>query len=316
MVFKTTIVGLGQVGSSIGLALKQTGAKIQIVGHDKDSAAAKRAFKSGCVDHTEWNLINACDGADMILLCIPLVDITSTLAAISQDLKEDCVVTDTARLKVPVLNWARQLLPNTAHFVGGHPIIEKTTRQPAEPSADLFAEAVYCLIPGTDAPPEAIRAVSDLAEAVGARPYYLDAEEHDGLIAATEQLPLLLALALQSMGTTSPSRRELIQLSGVDFASIIELLAGDPQKLAELCSLNASNVVRWLDVLLPQLSRIRDFLADQDSESLQASFAKALQGREAWARKGVQGDQVDYSEFSSMRTMLGGSFAPRRQTDE
>ena len=122
MAFRTTIVGLGLVGSSIGLALKGTGAEFEIVGHDKDGNAAKRAYKSGCVDRTEWNLINACDGADLIVISTPLAGVESTLAAIAQDLKAGAVVTDTARLKVPVLNWARESLPDTVHFVGGHPI--------------------------------------------------------------------------------------------------------------------------------------------------------------------------------------------------
>ena len=75
MAFRTTLVGLGLVGSSIGLALKETGANIEIVGHDKDNKAAKRAYKSGCVDGTEWNLINACDTADLIVISTGLSEI-------------------------------------------------------------------------------------------------------------------------------------------------------------------------------------------------------------------------------------------------
>jgi prephenate dehydrogenase len=312
MTFRTTLVGLGLVGSSIGLALKETGANIEIVGHDKDNKAAKRAYKSGCVDRTEWNLINACDRADLIVVSTPLAEIKSTLAAIAQDLKEGCVVTDTASLKVPVLNWAGESLPGKVHFVGGHPIIEKTIPDPFTPTADLFSGAIYCLTPGTNTPPEALQAVSDLAEAVGARPYYLDAAEHDGLIAAVEQVPLLLALALQVMAGASPSRREMVQLSGVDFTSVTQLLAGDAEKLTELSTLNATNVVRWLDAFLPQLSNLRELLANQDSESLRESFAGALETRDGWVRQRVEGEEVDYSEFGAMRMMLGGTFRSRK----
>jgi len=316
MAFRTTLVGLGLVGSSIGLALKETGADIEIIGHDKDSKAAKRAYKSGCVDRTEWNLINACDGADLIVISTPLTGIKSTLAAIAQDLKEDCVVTDTASLKVPVLNWAREFLPNTVHFVGGHPIIEKAAPDPEAPTADLFAGGIYCLTPATDVPPEALQAVSDLAEAVGAKPYYLDAAEHDGLIAAVEQVPLLLALALQVMAGTSPSKREMIQLSGMDFTSVMRLLAGDAGKFTELCTLNATNIVRWLDAFLPQLSTLRELLANQDSESLQESFAGALKTHDEWTHKRLAGGEVDYSEFGAMRMMFGRAFRSLKEKNE
>jgi len=276
MAFQTTIVGLGLLGSSIGLALRGTAASIEIVGHDKDSGAAKRAYKDGCVDRTEWNLINACDGADLVVISTALAEIKSTLAAIGLHLKEGCVVTDTASLKVPVLGWARQSLPATVHFVGGHPIIDKPVPDRLTPAADLLTGAVYCLIPDTDTPPEALQAASDLAEAVGARTYYLDAAEHDGLIAAVGQVPLLLALALQAMAAANPSRREMIYLSGVDFASVTQLLTRDAETLTEMCRLNAPNVTRWLDTVLSHLSYLRELLTKQDVEALQRAFAAAV----------------------------------------
>ncbi len=316
MVFRTTLVGLGLVGSSIGLALKQTGANFEIIGHDKDHEAAKRAHKDGSVDRTEWNLINACDGADLVVISTPLTGVRSTLTAIGQELKAGCIVTDTASLKVPVLDWARESLPGTVHFVGGHPIIEKTVSEPMTPRAGLFSGAIYCLTPGTSTPPEAVQAVSDLAEAVGARPYYLDAAEHDGLIAVVEQLPLLMALALQIMASESPSSREMIQLSGADFAQATQLLAGNAEKLTELCILNAVNVVRWLDTLLPELSSLRERVASQDSEWLQKSFAHALEKQAGWTQKQMEGEAVDYSDFSMTHMMLGDTFRPRKPKSE
>ena len=316
MAFRITVVGLGLVGSSIGLALKQTEADLEIVGHDKDSKAAKRAYKSGCVDRTEWNLINACDQADLIVIAIPLAGIKDTLTAIAQDLKEGCVITDTASLKVPVLKWARESLPHTVGFVGGHPIVEKALPEPKGPVTDLFAGTVYCLTPSTDTSPAALQTVSNLAEALGAKPYYLDAAEHDGLIAAVEQLPLLLALALQSIAGESVSTREILQLSGIDFTGITQLLAGDAQSLAGLCTLNASNVVRWLDAFLPKLSQLRELVMAQDAKALQQSFVSALAARANWTHKRVEGEPVDYNEFSMTRMMLGRTPKPRKQTSE
>jgi prephenate dehydrogenase len=313
MAFVITIVGLDTVGSSIGLAIRQTAADIQIVGHDRDSALAKNAHKSGSVDHTEWNLPKACEGADLILVSTPLAEMKTTLAAIADDLKPGCVVTDTASLKVPVLQWAREFLPDTVHFVGGHPILDKTHIDLSSPHADLFLDSVYCLTPGTETPPEALQTVSDLAEAIGAKPYFLDAAEHDGLIAATEQAPLLLALALQQVVASSPSRREMIQLSGVDFTSVTDLLAYDAETLTELCAQNGDNIARWVDVLLPQLTQLRDWVAAQQTESLQEAFAAALEARNTWRREAFEQAPVDYSEFSAMRNIFGRGFQRSRK---
>jgi len=340
--FRITIIGLGLVGSSIGLALKKAGADLEIVGHDKDHGAAKSAYKNKSVDRTEWNLISACDGADLIVICTPLAGIKSTLTAIAAELKEGCVVTDTASLKVPVLNWARESLPATVHFVGGHPIIGKrgvAMADPAgavetggEPRADLFAGAVYCLTPASDTPPVALQRVSDLAEAIGAKPYYMEATEHDGLIAVAEQVPLLMALALQDLVSSSPAHREIARLSGADFQHVTQPLAGDAQALSEVCDLNAANIARWLDSFLGRLSSLRESVAHslpggpgrvekdgqerQGGESLQEALARALEAHAGWARQEMEGKDTDYSNFSATRMMLGDTFRSRRKDGE
>jgi prephenate dehydrogenase len=323
--FRTAVIGLGLVGSSIGLALKKTGANLEIVGHDKNNEAARSAHRNGSVDRTEWNLISACDGADLIVISTPLAGIKSTLAAIAAELKEGCVVTDTASLKVPVLNWARESLPATVHFVGGHPVVGKweaatatlgsgRESRPAgtrRPVADLFAGAIYCLTPAANTPPAALQRVSDLVEAIGAKPYYMEAAEHDGLVAIVEQVPLLMALALQDAVSASPAHREIARLSGADFDRVIEPLTGDAQKLSEVCDLNAANVVRWLDSFLSRLSSLRESIAGQDSASLQKAFASALEARVGWAHGDIEGGETDYGDFSMARMMLGDTFRPR-----
>ncbi len=322
MPFRTTIVGLGRVGSSIGLALRETEADFEIIGHDRDHAAAKRAHKSGSVDRTEWNLINACDGANLVVISTPLPGVRSTLEAIAEDLEAGCVVTDTARLKVPVLKWARQFLPPTVHFIGGHPIRrpqflwltgEEGEPEPVEPSSQLLDGAIYCLTPGTATPPEALQTVANLAQAVGAKPYYLDAAEHDGLIAALEGLPLLMAAALQVVASRSPSWREMIRLSGRDFASATDLLAGDAGDLSEQVVLNAANNARWIDGFMAELSMLRELVVNEDAEALQKLFTGALEARDSWMRQQPEDESVDYSDFNMARMMLGDLFRPPEQ---
>ncbi|MBM4431680.1 MAG: prephenate dehydrogenase [Chloroflexi bacterium] len=339
MSFRIAIVGLGRLGGSIGLALKSlkapskgslkapskgdAGAELEIVGHDKDNEAAKRALKAGCVDRTEWNLINACDGADLVVVSTPLAAIRGTLAAIGRELKPGCVVTDTGSLKVPVLTWARESLPDTVHFVGGHPIVAATQsgaagaeRLPATadtPSASLLSRAIYCLIPGTHTPPRALQRVSDLVEAVGAKPYYLDAAEHDGLIAALEQVPLLAALALQAMASASPSRREMVRLSGSSFADSTQLLVGDAETLGSLCVLNGENVARWLDAYMGELARLRELIAHGNSEELHKAVTSAMEARADWTRGRPEGEDTDYSDFDMTHKMLGGLFRPPKE---
>ena len=166
MGLKITIVGLGQTGGAIGAALKATNADLTLTGHDRDHDAARRAQKAGYVGRTDWNLIGACEGADLVILSIPLDGIHATLKAIGAELKKGCVVTDTASVKAPVLEWAKETLPDHVFFVGGHPIV-KGRGEGASPLSGLLSGATWCLVPAANVPPEAIQRVSDLVEAVG-----------------------------------------------------------------------------------------------------------------------------------------------------
>jgi prephenate dehydrogenase len=316
MSIRVTVVGLGVVGRSIGLSLKRGKTKFEIIGHDKDGEAARRAFKAGCVDRTEWNLISACSGADLVVLCIPLSGIADTLKALASDLKPSSVITDTASLKLPVLSWAREALPDTARFVGGHPILSSQSALPVEPSADLLSGAVYCLTPATDTPPDALQMVSGLVEAMGALPYYLDAAEHDGLIAALEQVPWFLAAALQVMAGASPARRELMQLSGPGFAAMTQPLDGNVENLVDLCIHNAANLQRWLNALESQLAVLREFVCAQNRDSLLKAFAASSAMRDDWLKKGAEGSTVDYRDFGMMHMFLGDNLKPRKPEGE
>jgi prephenate dehydrogenase len=311
MSLRMTIVGLGVIGSSIGLALKKTGVAFDIVGHDKDHDAARAALKNGAVSRTDWNLIGACDGADLIVICTPLSSIKDTLSALRHDLKAGCAVTDTASLKSPVLTWAKEILPPSVHYVGGHPILRKDVPRPIIASADLLEDALYCLTPQPQSPPEAVQTVADLAEATGATPFFLEAEEHDSLIAAVEQLPLLAGMAMQQVAGSGSSSREAQRLAGPDFAAATQPLSSELADLLQSCWLNTANLTRWLDTCIAELSHLRGLLASTDSSALREAFEKTKALHEQWSRP-AESEETDYSAFSTTRLMMGGLFTPRK----
>lgn len=316
MGLKITIVGLGQTGGAIGAALRKTSAGLALTGHDRDHDAARRAQKAGYVDRTDWNLIGACEGADLVILSIPLNGIRATLEALGPELKKGCVVTDTASVKAPVLAWAKETLPAHVFFVGGHPIVNRRG-EGAQLPADLLNGATWCLSPASNVLPEAIQRVSDLVEAVGAVPYFVDAAEHDGLVAAVEQLPAVMAVALQLVAGASPSRREMQRLSGSRFVDTTQSLSLDPGKLTEACLSNSANLVRWLDVLLNQLTDVRALVLGREREAIQKVFDQAVKMHDSWTVSELdEGEPVDYSAFSTTRMMMGDLSRPRNLPDE
>lgn len=291
-----TIVGLGLIGGSIGLALRQTGNDYQIVGHDREHAVAGQARKLGAVSKTEWNLISACEEADLIIIATPVMAVKETLTAIASYLKPGCLVTDTASIKGPVVTWAKEILPETVHFVGGDPIISQETGTGGSPPmgiegarADLFQGGLYCLTPSPEAAPQAVQLAADLVHLLGASPFFLDAAEHDGLVAGVDHLPFVLSTALLETAITSPAWREMRKLAGDAFQSGTRFSSGDAATYRDACLTNGENIVRWIDACLVRLQELREVIAAQEAEKLEKTFEEAVSVRDKWLRDKAEG---------------------------
>lgn len=307
--FRIAIVGLGAIGTSIGLALKHSDADIEIIGHDKDHAIAGAAAKRGAVDRADWNLISACEDAEVIILAVPISDIAGTLKALAPYLTERNIVTDTAAVKSPVMAWAAEHLPAAVSFVGGNPIIRRAAHGQDDADPNLFVDAVYCLTPAPTATSQALETVADLVTALGAKPYFMDAAEHDGLIAAVGHLPFILAATLMLQVETSTSHRELIRLSGAAFESAINALGGDMGEKRDLCLMDRGNITRWLDGYMESLRDFRELIDCADGEAIEATFKTASEARQKWlTRSEESGVATDYSEFSLRQMLLGSTF--------
>ncbi len=310
-----TIVGTGCIGTSIGLALHQNTQDLLVVGHDKDSNNAGKARKLKAIDKTDWNLINACEDADLILLAIPITGIEDTLKAIAPYLKEGCVITDTASLKQPVVGWAEELLPDTVSFVGGNPLVTSTGSGPEAAEANLFEDNLYCIAPAANAHPDAVSLVSSLVSLLGSQPYYLDAAEHDGLMAGAAHLPLVLALALTHCTTYEAGWREMRKLAGTGFDTISSLVGEDPGALADVLLANRDHVVHWLDAYVNELKSLRDLIAGEETEALVQISERSVAARQQW----LQDQRNRFSETPQMpeieRHGLLRTFLPGRLID-
>lgn len=313
---RITIAGLGLIGGSIGLALRQSGLALQVVGHDREGPASQEAKRLGAVDRTDWNLISACEKADLVILAMPLGAVQETLKAIGPGLRPGSVVLDTVTLKAPVLAWAAEALPEGVQFVGGDPILSGTLAGQgglAAARADLFQKGLFCLMPSPQADSAAVKLVTDLVSILGARPLFLDPAEHDGLMAMMEHLPALLSLAALETAASQPTWRELRKMAGPAFESATRLLDTNPAPHAELYLANRQNIVRWLDLLSASLVSIRQTLAEEAPEALASRFEKAFAERQKWLADRAEGRweesvQAEMPPKMSIADSLFGTF--------
>lgn len=283
------IVGLGLLGTSAGLALHRYADRVTVVGHDRDPGLAAAAKRAGAVDRTDWNLIGAVSRADRVLFALPLNELRSTLSAIAQDLKPGCVLLDMSDVKAQVMAWAAELLPDTVHFVGGHPILVVESLEPAAAQADLFTGKLFCLTPATSANAEAVHLAADLVESLGAKPFFLDPLEHDGMAAGVEHMPQLVAGALLSLAAQSSGWQDMRKLAGSQFYSSTLITAGDGHTVAGSLLANREQTLRSTDALIEKLAAWRDLLAGGDAEALAKQFDAVLAEGRQWVSAQTRG---------------------------
>ncbi|NOZ07170.1 MAG: prephenate dehydrogenase/arogenate dehydrogenase family protein [Chloroflexi bacterium] len=311
-----TIVGLGHIGGSLGLALQRSAVSMQIVGHDKEPGASAEAKKQQAVERTSWNLISAVEDADIVVLALPLSAIRPTLQAIAPELKSGTVVTDTASTKEVVMAWAEELLPDSVSFIGGDPLV-LDRRNEALYNANLFDGRNYALVPTANADPKAVELLTNMVSLVGAKPFFLDAVEHDGLRTAVTHLPAVLSVALLKATTENVAWREMSTMAGQAYDAATRLPAEDAQLLQELFLNNRGHLLRWLDSYLASLGEIRGLLAAGEDSALSETLDALLMTREQWAR-GLEGELarsleegLDEAERFSWGALLG--LRPKRR---
>jgi len=316
---KITIIGTGLIGTSLGLAMKEAKVKGEITGHDKDFARAKAAKSAGAIDKAVWNLPKACQNADLVVLAIPLTAIPDTMQAIADVLHPEAVVVDMASLKVPVQRWAGQYLPEHVHYVGAHPIVDAGVD--TEPSAFLFQNRTMAICPESTTKDSVVELVYQLAKGIGSRPFYLSAVEHDGLVAAIEQLPQLLGAALLSANTSGDGWRDRQRLAGHPFEAHT-LLDDETDAVTTGWRLNKENLSFWLGRLVAEIETWQQLLANDDQEMLQEAVGEVNNLRQAWLKHRAEGsweeitqESVPKSAFSLQQIFLGslGSFRKKNE---
>ncbi|MCH7617378.1 MAG: prephenate dehydrogenase/arogenate dehydrogenase family protein [Chloroflexi bacterium] len=311
---RVVIVGLGLIGGSIGLRLKAADLPgLEIVGSDSDGSNERAAKKSGAIDRNE-HLTEAVRDSQLVILAVPISALRDVFTAIAPHLAEGAIVTDTASTKGEVMKWAAELLPDTVSFVGGHPMAGKEQTGIDHADAALFEGRAYCICPTVDSSPTAIQSVVGLAQALGAEPVFIDAEEHDVYAAAISHLPLITATALFSLMHESPSWNDLGQLASTGFRDMTRLASSDPSMSNAIWKTNREAIIHWIDRFSEELSRIRGMLSDAQDEELFKLFAEVKLQRDEFIANpprrvsAARGPEVD-RQRAFLDIFVGGMMA-------
>ncbi len=319
---RIAIVGTGLMGTSLGLALRNSQLmNLEVVGTDASGGARSGAQKSGGFNRMENRLLNAVEGADIVVLATPIVAMRELMEVMGSHLAEGCVVTDVGSSKKVVMEWADQFLPPGVEFVGGHPMAGKETPGPENAEPDLFRGKAYCIIPSVRAGERAAAEITTLAEAIGAVPYYISSEEHDSFVAAVSHLPFMLSVALMGCTSNSANWDDIARVASSGYHDMTRLASGDTVMHRDICVTNAEPIVAWIDSFIRELYRLRQELADSenvDPAAILRVFEEARVARAKWLAGdyGAQARQYNpHEEMPTFAQSMGDMFVGRKLLD-
>ncbi|MBT8606119.1 prephenate dehydrogenase/arogenate dehydrogenase family protein [Polynucleobacter paneuropaeus] len=275
-----SIVGVGLIGASLGLALKQAGVVTKVLGVGRSQSNLEQALKIGAIDGAV-DLVDAAKQSDLIVLCVPVAQMRATFTAIEPHLASKTLITDAGSTKSDVILAAKEVLGKKAcQFVPAHPIAGGAQHGASAAKADLFFGRQVIICPLQENSPQDIALVEKFWQAVGALVKMLSSVQHDAIYAAVSHLPHILSYALMASVINSEDAVDKLSHIGAGFKDFTRIAASSPEMWRDICLANSTSILKELDQYLAIVQHLRKLIADNDGTGIERVFAKASKARQ------------------------------------
>jgi prephenate dehydrogenase len=275
-----TIVGVGLIGASLGLALKKAGVVTKVLGVGRSKENLDQAQKMGAIDGVV-DLVEAAKQSDVIVLCMPVAQMRAVFEIIEPHLEPRTMITDAGSTKGDVILAAKEVLGKKAcQFVPAHPIAGGAQHGASAAKADLFQGKQTIVCPLQENSPEDIALISGLWESVGSMVKKIGSVQHDAIYAAVSHLPHLLSYALMASVVNSEDADQKLDHVGAGFKDFTRIAASSPEMWRDICIGNRAAILQELDRYLLIVNHMRKLVAEGDGEGLEKLFNKASKARQ------------------------------------
>lgn len=282
---RVAVVGVGLIGGSFALALKQAKACAHVVGVGRDPANLKAALELGAIDSVESDAGIAVEGAELVLLATPVAQFPKLLGKIAKKLAPSTIVTDAGSTKRDVVAAARQAMKaKIAQFVPGHPIAGAENSGVRAAKAELFRGKRVVLTPLEENAAESVEKVNRAWSTCGARTMQMDAAEHDAVLAAVSHLPHVLAFALVHEVAQRHNAAQLFSFAAGGFRDFTRIASSHPEMWRDICVANADRLLHEIDSFQEKLMQLRKQLAGRKAAELEKLFSEAREARNNWLK--------------------------------
>lgn len=271
-----TIVGVGLIGGSIGLALRQRKLARSVVGVGWRQVSLSRAQRLGAIDRVALRLDEAVADSDLTIFCTPVTTIVEQVSQAAEHCTKNALFTDCGSTKGRIVERLEATLPPKVRYVGSHPLAGSEKRGVEHARPDLF-EGRVCVVTATHRTSQsAIRKLREFWMSLGSRVVLLAPEVHDQIVAYTSHAPHLAAAALTIM---LPERYREFAAGG--FRDTTRIAASDPNLWTGIFLDNANRLLEALSAFEDSVSEFRTALERRDAAHLRELWHRAREGREA-----------------------------------
>ncbi|MEN9683890.1 MAG: hypothetical protein RIQ99_535 [Pseudomonadota bacterium] len=292
---RVAIIGLGLLGGSTGLAVREYLPGVATTGWDADPATRVRAAERGLVSQVFDNAADAVAGADLVILCVPVGAMGAAAAAIAPGLAADVLVSDVGSSKQFVAKTLAEALPGVA-VIPAHPVAGTERSGPDAGFAALFQQRWCIITPPADADPAKLQALSQFWQALGANVEVMDAQHHDLVLAVTSHLPHLIAYTI--VGTADDlegvTQSEVIKYSAGGFRDFTRIAASDPTMWRDVFLSNKDAVLEMLQRFTEDLTALQRSIRLGDGNALFEHFSRTRAIRQSIIKEGQDDARPDF----------------------
>jgi prephenate dehydrogenase len=283
---KITIVGVGLLGGSIGLAARKFRVAEEIAGFVRRKKTIAECEKFGATDFATTDLLTAVSNSDLIILCTPLAQMRSLAEQFLPALKSGAIVTDVGSVKADVVRELETLIQKSgAHFIGGHPMAGGEKTGVAAARADLFENAVCVLTPTKNSNVAAAKKMEQFWKSLGARVLRLPPEQHDLFVSRTSHLPHVVAATLANLVLNPANPKLQSQLCANGFRDTTRIASGSPEMWRDIALSNRKNLAKSVDAFISELQKFQRTLKSADAKAISKVFETAKSCRDNWRAK-------------------------------
>ena len=281
MINKITIIGVGLIGGSLALALKERNLAKVVFGYGRDQSRLEEAQKSNVIDAFSTNIKEAIDEANIVVIATPVGTFKDILGQIKPLISSNVIITDVGSTKSDIVNIVNDVLRDkSSYFIPAHPIAGKERSGFEVSDSKLYDGKKVIITPQETNSPESIDMIDQMWKNVGADVDFMSAESHDNLLGMTSHLPHMLAFSLVNYLVDQNPNASIY--AGGGFKDFSRIASGDAIMWRDICLQNKNQIMNHLKGYQSTLDDLLEAINDEDSEKLGQLFTTAKKTRDSW----------------------------------